>query len=65
MTKIVVNRDLCEANQRCMKVAPEAFQVDEEDRLHVLIEHVDPELRPKIERAVRACPKRALTLVEE
>ena len=60
-----MNWDLCEANQACMRVAPEAFRVDENDQLHVLVDQVDPALRAKVEKAVKACPKRALSLVEE
>ena len=36
--KILVDYDLCEANARCMEVAPDIFKVDDEDNLHVLIE---------------------------
>lgn len=63
--RVVVDRDRCEANQACMRAAPEVFQVDEEDRLHVLAEQVGPELIGKVERAVKACPKRALSIVKE
>jgi ferredoxin len=63
--KVVVDRDRCEANQACMRAAPEVFHVDDADQLHVLVARVTPELLSKVERAVRACPKRALSLVEE
>ena len=62
--RILVDRDRCEANQACMRVAPQVFRVDEADRLHVLVERVDPALRPQVERAVKACPRRALTLAD-
>lgn len=65
MTRITVDRDLCDANQVCMRIAPEAFRVDEQDQLHILVDTVDPALRAKVERAVKACPKGALRLVEE
>jgi ferredoxin len=63
--KIVVDRDRCEANQACMRAAPDVFQVDDNDHLHVLVAHVTPEAREKVERAVRACPKQALSLVDD
>lgn len=65
MTKIVVDRDLCEANARCVAVCPEVFRVDDNDELHLATETVDEELRSKIEAAVRVCPRQALSLVEE
>ncbi len=64
MTKIAVNRDLCEANARCVAVCPEVFHVDEQDELHLKTETVTEELRAKIEAAVRLCPRQALTLVD-
>lgn len=65
MAKIVVDRDLCEANGVCVRVAPALFHVDEADRLHVLVDDVDAAQRPLVERAIRGCPKRALALVDE
>ncbi|WP_239470612.1 ferredoxin [Archangium violaceum] len=60
--KIVVDWDRCEANGVCMNVAPEAFNLDDKDTLHVLTENVTPELRAKVEKAVRDCPRQALSL---
>ena len=63
--KILVDRDLCEANQVCMRLVPEAFHVDENDHLHILVESVEPALRDRVARAVRACPRQALSIVED
>ncbi len=62
--KVVVDWDRCEANAVCMRAAPEVFRVDDDDRLHLLVVDVPPELHPKVERAVRACPRGALSLSE-
>jgi len=63
--RIVVNRDLCEGNAVCQNVAPEVFVVDDDDQAQVKMEHPDEALRPKIETAVRRCPRQALSIVEE
>lgn len=63
--KILVDFDRCEANGICVREAPEAFRLDEEDRLYVLVEEVTPELRAKVERAVKGCPRVALTLTDD
>lgn len=63
--KIRVDWDRCEANAVCVRAAPEVFRVDEEDRLHVLVDGVPAELRAKVEKAVRACPRRALSIDED
>lgn len=63
--RISVDRDRCEANQVCMRVAPEVFRVDEKDHLHLLVEEVGPDLRERVEKAVKLCPRQALALVAE
>lgn len=62
--KIVVNYDLCEANGVCEKFAPEVFHVDDEDNLHLKVEQPGEDLREKVEKAVKRCPKAALRLEE-
>lgn len=63
--RVVVNFDLCESNALCMAEAPEVFEVREDDFLYILDENPPEELRPKVEAAVRACPKAAITLQED
>ena len=60
--RVVVDYDLCESNAICMAVAPEVFEVDEDDNLNLLQEEPPEELRGKVEEAVRRCPKQALSL---
>ncbi|MHB1787280.1 MAG: ferredoxin [Acidimicrobiales bacterium] len=60
--KVVVDYNVCESNAICMGVAPEVFEVRDDDNLYVLNEHPAPELRAKVEEAVRRCPKQAITL---
>jgi len=62
--KVVVDYDLCEGNAECMKAAPEVFEVGDDDRAKVLIEHPGQELRAKVDKAVRRCPRQAITIVE-
>jgi ferredoxin len=65
MKRIVVDYNLCEANAVCMKVAPDVFQVDAEDKLHLLVERPSAESLGNVENAVRRCPRGALTLVDD
>jgi ferredoxin len=60
--KVVVDFDLCESNAVCTGIAPEVFEVREDDFLYVLQENPPEELRPKVEEAVRSCPKAAIRL---
>ena len=60
--KIIVDFDLCEANARCVEVAPELFRLDDDDNLHVLIEEPSENQRDAAETAVRLCPRQAISL---
>jgi ferredoxin len=63
--RIVVDYDQCESNALCVGAAPEVFRLDDDDNLHVLIEHPTEELRAKVEEAVRLCPKQAISLLPD
>jgi ferredoxin len=60
--RVVVDFDLCESNALCMGIAPEVFEVREDDLLYVLDEHPSEDLREKILMAVRTCPKNAISI---
>jgi ferredoxin len=63
--RIVVDRDLCEANAVCQKNAPEVFRVGDDDVLVVLEERPGEAVMERVRTAVKRCPKQALKLVEE
>ena len=65
MKKIKVDFDLCESNAMCEALAPDVFQVDDDDYLQILDEDVTDEKLARVEQAVASCPKSALSLVEE
>jgi ferredoxin len=60
--RIVVNWSLCDSNGLCVKQAPQLLAIDEHDQLHVLKESVADEEREAAERAVKVCPKAALSI---
>ena len=60
--KVVVNFDLCESNAVCMGIAPEVFEVRDDDFLYILQEEPAEDLRGKVEEAARRCPKQAITI---
>ena len=63
--KVVVDFDRCESNAVCMGIAPEVFEVRDDDFLYVLQEQPPEELRPKMEEAVRLCPKQAISIEDD
>jgi ferredoxin len=62
--KIKVDFDLCESNALCEALAPQNFQIDDDDFLQILEENVTDETRDAVQQAVAACPKSAISLVE-
>ena len=62
--KVVVDFDKCESNAVCMGMAPEVFEVRDDNFLYILQENPPDELRPKVADAVRGCPKQAISIEE-
>ena len=60
--RVVVDYDLCESNAVCMGIAPEVFEVRDDDLLYVLQEHPDESFRERMELAVARCPKQAISI---
>lgn len=59
--KIVVDRDLCEANGVCVRLAPQVFALDDTDVLHLrVLRPTDASQRAAIDAAIAGCPKGAL-----
>lgn len=60
--RVVVDYDLCESNAVCMQVAPEVFEVRDDDFLYVLDDTPPDDLRGKVDEAVARCPKQAIAV---
>jgi len=60
--KVVVDYDLCESNAICMDIAPEVFEVRDDDFLYLLTETPDEAMREKVQESADRCPKQAIKL---
>ena len=63
--RVRVDRELCESNGVCVRLVPEVFVLDDDDRLRLEQESPPEALRARVEQAVRRCPKQALTIIDE
>jgi ferredoxin len=64
--RVSVNQSKCSGFASCMLVAPDVFDIDEAENVAIVLEPSPPESRrAKVEEAVRSCPMRAITLVED
>lgn len=61
--QIQVKRDLCEANAVCCGLAPDVFELDDDENLVVLVAEVPAERVERVSLAVARCPKNALLAV--
>ena len=62
--KVKVDFDLCESNALCEAIAPDIFELDDDDYLQILDDEVTDENRDRVERAVASCPRAAISIVE-
>jgi len=62
--KVKVDFDLCESNALCEALAPEVFELDDDDYLVVKQEEVGEADLDAVRRAVAACPRAAISLEE-
>jgi ferredoxin len=58
--KVIVNADMCEGHAKCEMAAPEVFKLGPDDVSIVLVDEVPEELREKVDRAIRLCPRQAI-----
>jgi ferredoxin len=65
VARISVDFDLCESNALCEALAPQNFQIDDDDFLQIIDERVTDENRDVVMQAVAACPKSAISVVED
>lgn len=60
--KIIVDFDVCESNAICMQVAPDIFEVRDDDYLYVLNENPPEDARDRVMEAVNRCPRAAISV---
>ena len=62
--KVQVDHDLCEGHGKCAMAAPEVFDFREsEDQSYVKLDEVPAELKEKVDRAIRLCPRQAISWI--
>ena len=63
--KIKVDFDLCESNAMCEALAPDVFELDDDDFLQLNTDEVTDENEQRVRQAVAACPRAAISLAED
>ena len=63
--RIELDRDCCVGHNRCVVLAPDLFDADEDGYAILKRDPQTDEEKALAQRAVRACPERAITIIEE
>lgn len=58
--RVVVDRDRCEGNAICVGIAPQLFQLDEDEYAVVTADPIPADQEALAEQAVADCPRAAL-----
>ena len=61
MIKVHIDLNLCQSHGECVAIAPDLFQLDENDFI-VWQEEVDDSRRADLEAAVNTCPMTAISI---
>ena len=59
--RVKVDHDRCEGNAVCMGIAPDLFDLDDDDYAVVKADPVPADQEPAAEQAIAECPRAALT----
>ncbi|NMO04737.1 ferredoxin [Gordonia sp. TBRC 11910] len=62
--RIKADFDLCESNAICVGMAPDIFDLDDNDYLVILQEDIPADRVEELRQVVASCPKSALSLDE-
>ena len=60
--KIHVDTEKCAGHAVCQALAPDIFEVGDDQLTHVLMEDIPERMRETVQGAVDDCPTRALSL---
>jgi len=63
--RVEVDEDLCQGHAMCALEAPDYFRVPKRGTVEILDAEPPEAARPEIDRAVEACPTRALSISEK
>lgn len=65
MLRVTVDPELCQGYANCINVAPDIFDLGDDDQVMLLRTAFDDADRPRIEDAVQGCPVSALNIAGE
>lgn len=62
--RLHIDRDMCESHALCVEIAPEIFDLADDD-IATCNENPPESLWPKAQLAAGACPRQAVSIIED
>ncbi|ATA27680.1 putative ferredoxin [Mycobacterium lepraemurium] len=59
--RVIVDRDRCEGNAVCVRIAPDIFDLDDEDHAVVKLDPIPADQEQLAAQAIAECPRAALS----
>ncbi|BBY99920.1 ferredoxin [Mycolicibacterium fallax] len=59
--RVVVDRDRCEGNAICVGIAPDLFELDDDEFAVVTVDEIPADREAAAEQAIADCPRAALS----
>ncbi len=63
--RVKVEQSKCHGHNRCVALAPDVFDVDDEGLAVVILDPIPPEQEKSVRRAELACPERAIAIEDQ
>jgi ferredoxin len=63
--RIAIDAMACDGHALCVAVAPQVFEMGDDERAHVIDVAITDALRPSVLEAARVCPCQAIEVDEE
>ena len=60
--RVKIDKDKCHGHNRCVALAPDVFDVDDEGLAVVMLEEIPADHEKRVRRAELACPERAISI---
>lgn len=61
--RLQVDRLMCEAHALCVEIAPEVFDLNDDDEIATCDENPPEALLPRVKVAIDGCPRQAISMV--
>jgi ferredoxin len=63
--RVVVDRDRCEGNAVCVRIAPEVFKLDDDEYAMITADPVPVAQATLVQQAIAECPRAALSRTDD